>query len=503
MIGVYTLVLVLALLPAELLARRFGPARVGAAGFAVFAIASAACGFADSLGALLAGRGAQAAGGAAALVAALSLLVEHPDRPAAARRLWLGAAVLSAAAGPALGGALTEAFSWEAIFLFQAPVAAAAGVAAWTASVARPTARVIHARMPRGPAVALALVSAALTSVLFLLVLLLVAGWSVSPLAAAAAVAVIPAGALAGARVGGDARLRAAVGCLLVGLGTMALAFLPGANLAWTVVPQALAGIGMGLALPALGGELLPEHDARDAARLLTIRHVGIAAALVLLAPVVSDRLEGATLKARERGVALVLDAKLPPERKLDLAPSLLAGVEDRDPRDGLRRAIAAARGGFEGEELAEYDRIAQRADETLITAVGEAFGPAFLLTGALALLGAVFVAPRRVTAAAIGAAAAGVMAAGGYVAAHSSLAPEPVAILDPCQDRDLPSTGGIAGFLQDRALELLDAGACRLGSSREELVLALGDPADARRFEERYGVDPRDAVDLIGELLG
>ena len=48
------------------------------------------------------------------------------------------------------------------------------------------------------PAVALALVSAALTAVLFLLVLLLVAGWSEEPLKAALAVTVIPAGALAG-----------------------------------------------------------------------------------------------------------------------------------------------------------------------------------------------------------------------------------------------------------------------------------------------------------------
>ena len=50
------------------------------------------------------------------------------------------------------------------------------------------------------PALALALVSAALSAVLFLLVLLLVAGWSVSPIAAAATVSVIPLGAFAGTR---------------------------------------------------------------------------------------------------------------------------------------------------------------------------------------------------------------------------------------------------------------------------------------------------------------
>src|SRR5215217_1841965 len=46
-IAVYTGVLALALLPAERAVRRFGAARVGALGFAVFAIASAFCATAD------------------------------------------------------------------------------------------------------------------------------------------------------------------------------------------------------------------------------------------------------------------------------------------------------------------------------------------------------------------------------------------------------------------------------------------------------------------------
>ena len=103
---------------------------------------------------------------------------------------------------------------------------------------------------------------------------------------------VIPAGALLGSRIGGDARARAAAGCALVGAGVLALAFLPDAHLLWTVAPQAAAGLGMGLALPALGGELLPERDPQDAARLLVLRHGGIALALVVLAPIVSSNLD-------------------------------------------------------------------------------------------------------------------------------------------------------------------------------------------------------------------
>lgn len=502
-IGAYTVALALALIPAERLCRRAGPARVAAAGFALFAAASVVCAVAATMPVLLTGRCVQAAGGAAGLVATFTLLVGHADEPAVARRLWLGAAVLAAAVGPALGGALTELFSWESIFVAQTPVALAAAVVALGLPATPPVPASAASRTPPGPAVALALISAALTAVLFLLVLLLVAGWSVSPLRAAVAVLVIPAAALAGARIDGDARLRAAAGCVLVAAGTIALAFLPDARLAWTVLPQALAGLGMGLALPALGGDLLPERDARDAARLLTIRHAGIAVALVVLSPVLSDRLEDATQRARERGVALVLDARLPPDRKLEVAPALLAGVEDTDPRAGLERATTEQRKAFDGEERAEFDRLAERADDTLVTAIGEAFGPAFLITGLLALAGAAFVLPRRVSVAAVAAAAAGAAGVGGYALAHRDLAPEPVAILDPCGDRDLPDTGGIAGFLQDRALELLDAAACRFGSSREELVLALFDADDAARYEQRHGVDPRDARSILGELIG
>jgi len=47
-----------------------------------------------------------------------------------------------------------------------------------------------------------------------------------------------------------------------------------------------------------------------------------------------------------------------------------------------------------------------------------------------------------------------------------------------------------------------LDHVACRAGSSREELVLALVDDAEAASYEQRYGVDPRSALDLLEVAL-
>jgi hypothetical protein len=59
-----------------------------------------------------------------------------------------------------------------------------------------------------------------------------------------------------------------------------------------------------------------------------------------------------------------------------------------------------------------------------------------------------------------------------------------------------------VSGFLQDQALRLLDSTACKIGSSREELVLALADKDEARRFEREHGVDPRTAAGLLQLLL-
>ncbi len=71
------------------------------------------------------------------------------------------------------------------------------------------------------------------------------------------------------------------------------------------------------------------------------------------------------------------------------------------------------------------------------------------------------------------------------------ALAPKPVAIANPCDDRDLPDTGGITGFASDAALVALDKAARRFGCSREELVLAFADDASEQAYKDRYGVDP------------
>jgi predicted MFS family arabinose efflux permease len=509
-LAVYAFVLAVALIPAERVRRLAGSARLGEWGFVLFAVAGAGCGVVDSLVPLLVLRAVQALGAAAGLVAGFAFLAAGEQ---GRERLWTVAAVLGAAAGPALGGLLTELFDWRAIFLVQAPIGVLAAVAFVGArtppepapATPEPAAR---ERIQPGPAIALALVSAALSAVLFLLVLLLVSGWSLSPLEAALVVAIVPAAAMVGMRIPGEPRTSAATGCALVGAGVLSLAFLPSASVVWTVLPQILAGLGMGLALTSLVGPLLPERTPAQTASLLAIRHGGITLALLVLAPIAAAQIDDSVAETRERGAALVLDAELGPLDKIELANAVTADLDPVDPRETLRRSLdaAAASVGDDPESAGAYDELAERADETLIEGINGAFAIAFLITGALGLLGAIAIFPlRERRAARVSLAIAGsALALSAFQAILAIRAePEPVAIADPCEDRDLPGTGGIGGVVQDVALAGLDRAACEFGSSREELAIALVDDDAAATYEEEHGVDPRSVDDLVGGALG
>src|ERR1700754_4951723 len=138
-IGVYALVLALSIWPAARL-------RVGPWGFALFALASLGCGLAGSLELLLVFRALQAIGGAGAPLAAFAILDAGDSR--SGRNLWLAAGLVGTAAGPAIGGVLTEVFDWRAIFILQAPIAVAAGVASLRPEVAEPGSRAGRPRRP-------------------------------------------------------------------------------------------------------------------------------------------------------------------------------------------------------------------------------------------------------------------------------------------------------------------------------------------------------------------
>ena len=264
----------------------------------------------------------------------------------------------------------------------------------------------------------------------------------------------------------------------------------------------------MGMALPALSGELMPEHTRHDVARLLSIRHAGIAIALAALAPLISSNLTSTIDSAREQGTAAVLDARLPPEDKIAIAPDLFGSLNTDDPRGQLQKSVRSARSDVGSGDLPELNRLGRKLDDVVTGAVREAFRSTFIVTAALALLaalillseafGAALARPALATAA-----VASIVALAGYGIAFAVKGQETVPIRDPCKDRNLPDTGGITGFLQDQSLAALDRAACNFGSSREELLLALFDDRLQHKFEQEHGVNPRSVFSLGPALLG
>ena len=391
----YNLVLAVLAVPAALVARR-RPLPAFVVGVVVFAAASLACGLAPSFAALLAARCVQAAGGAFVITAALDLLSEVEGSASRAVRIWVTAGVLGAAVGPAVGGVLTETVGWEWIFLLQAPLALVP-LAAVRGIVARPLPEPVG-RPNAAANLGLLFLSGGLVAALFLIVLLLVDGWGMSPALAGLVVTVMPAAAIVSGRLApriGSVALRAATGIVLVAGGLVALALLPGVGWGWTVPPQLLIGAGLGLAVAALTEWALAGRSEQVVQGGWTIasRHAGVVIGLLLLAPVLTSALDRNEQQAIYAGAAAVLDSKIPPLDKLRVAQDVLVQV---DEAKGELPDVAAAFADRPGTE--EYRVLLAELKDQLDRAVTDAFSGPFALAAALALaaLASVGVGLRR-----------------------------------------------------------------------------------------------------------
>jgi MFS family permease len=358
-----------------------------AGGLVAFAAASLACALAPSIGVLIVARVAQALGGAAVVAGAIELLAGLRGSHRAAAGLWGAAGLAGLALGPAAGGLLTELLSWESIFAVQVPIVLAA-VAAPRAGV-EPAEPGPAGRLDLAPEVALALVSAGLTGALFLLVVMLTEGWLLSPLEAGLVVSAMPLATLAARPLAArapDGRAKQAAGAILLAGGLAALGLLPQAGSAWTIAPQALVGAGLSLAIPGLTDRALAGRDpgGHRAAGTIAARHLGVVAGIVALTPVFSADLDEQYEAVTLSGTALLLDAPLSPQSKLEIGEAVAEQVEIADGRlPDVRDAFATvdAEAGSEGDQEALEGDLVDEVEK----AATHAFSLSFLLAGGFA----------------------------------------------------------------------------------------------------------------------
>lgn len=127
----YLITLVALLVPMGRIADRLGRKIVYIYGFAVFTGASIACVYAPSFDSLIAARVAQAVGAAMLQANSVALVTTAvaPEQRRKALGIQAAAQAAGLAAGPLLGGYLTEHHGWQAVFAINVPIGVLAMIA--------------------------------------------------------------------------------------------------------------------------------------------------------------------------------------------------------------------------------------------------------------------------------------------------------------------------------------------------------------------------------------
>jgi len=121
----YALFLAALLLVGGAMGDRYGRKRVFGIGVALFAVASAWCGMAQTPSQLVFGRAVQGIGGSLLVPGSLAIIGASFDEARRGRAIgtWSGFTGITSALGPLLGGWLTEHASWRWVFLINLPIA--------------------------------------------------------------------------------------------------------------------------------------------------------------------------------------------------------------------------------------------------------------------------------------------------------------------------------------------------------------------------------------------
>jgi EmrB/QacA subfamily drug resistance transporter len=427
-VDVYALALAALLLLVGALSDVVGRRRTYLVGLTVFVAASLACGLAPSEGTLAAARAVQGVGAAGMFATTIALInaAYTGSARAVAFGIWGATNGAAAAAGPIVGGALTQGLSWRWVFFVNVPIGLIAivvsrraladpgrndsrpridwaGGAAFTVAAGTATAALVRASdegwtssMTLGLLAAGAVAFAAFIAVearspapLFDLTLL-----RRGPLAGVLVAAVLYSAAAFGALVYASIWLQTVLGlgAIAAGLATLPLSALAfavaaGASRFLHAVPSRLVLAG-GLALIGVGDllQLGLGGDSSWSRLLLGLAVVGIgvgamspvlaSAALAAVRQESSGMAAGAVNTARQLGFALGI--------------AVFGSVFSSRIADHLTGdAAAVARGGAQGVVARAPAGARGDLDAAIHAAVGSALGTTFLVAGLVGVLGA------------------------------------------------------------------------------------------------------------------
>jgi len=127
-LNAYGIAFAAGIITAAALGDRFGRRRIFTIGLALFTVASAACALAPSASDLIAARTVQGLGGAIVLPLSLTILTTAfpAERRGTIVGIYGGLAGLAVAAGPLVGGLVTQGINWHWIFWINVPIGVAA-----------------------------------------------------------------------------------------------------------------------------------------------------------------------------------------------------------------------------------------------------------------------------------------------------------------------------------------------------------------------------------------
>jgi predicted MFS family arabinose efflux permease len=401
-ITAYNLALIASTVAIVPLASRLASRRALVVGLGVFGLASLGAGVAGTLPVLVVWRCVQGAGAGLLVCASLPLFARGRQAGTPVLQSWAATAAFGAALGPAVGGILTQLFDWRAIFLAQAPVAAAAALVALAGPDAVPhvlelgPAKVVGAGRslsPRLANVSLALISAGLIGALFLATVLLINVWQLTPLGAAAVLAVIPIMTAVAERLSPSwpAVNSAAVGAVVLAVGLVLLALIPVRELGVATIALALCGVGLGLAFPSLTRVALRSRGplVARAAKTVAAREGGLVLGLVLLTPILVNQLNAAPAAAVPPVTGAVISAPIPILSKLGLGADLVK-IDSDTPASELpdfTPAFAHAAQGQSADTQAALSVLQAQLRTIVQRAVTRSFRRPLLVCALLSLL--------------------------------------------------------------------------------------------------------------------